>query len=288
MIAGGCSGSLYVWETSSGRLLRVWDAHYKAVSAVRFTRDDALLVSGGQDGIVNVWNMASILDTDSNVDYAALAPMMVWTEHTLAVSDIHCGYGGTQALVFTVSLDATCKVWDLPSGRLAYTVTCPSPLSCVTVDNAESRLLMGGDDGNVYEVLLSVTATTALPKWCSATIVRERSAPSDGSNLTLFQGDGAATTTIALFADGQCLVCGYDDGSLRIWDVQSRQVLRVVQVFHGHPVSDMLICPQPPTFRREKQQVQLIAPFKKYAFDGYDSQLHPPPAHGRCAYVVLP
>ena len=27
--AGGVSGSIYVWEVSSGRLLRSWPAHYK-------------------------------------------------------------------------------------------------------------------------------------------------------------------------------------------------------------------------------------------------------------------
>lgn len=31
--AGGASGTIYVWETSSGRLLRSWPAHYKVGGA---------------------------------------------------------------------------------------------------------------------------------------------------------------------------------------------------------------------------------------------------------------
>ena len=29
VFAGGASGSGYVWETASGKLLRIWPAHYK-------------------------------------------------------------------------------------------------------------------------------------------------------------------------------------------------------------------------------------------------------------------
>jgi pre-rRNA-processing protein IPI3 len=52
---GGASGRIYFWEVASGRLLRVWPAHYKAVSCLVFSEDDSLLISGADDGLVNVW-----------------------------------------------------------------------------------------------------------------------------------------------------------------------------------------------------------------------------------------
>jgi WD40 repeat protein len=42
-------------KVASGRLLRVWPAHYKAVSCLVFSEDDSLLISGADDGLVNVW-----------------------------------------------------------------------------------------------------------------------------------------------------------------------------------------------------------------------------------------
>jgi pre-rRNA-processing protein IPI3 len=32
LAGGGVSGTLYIWETASGRLLRSWPAHYKVGS----------------------------------------------------------------------------------------------------------------------------------------------------------------------------------------------------------------------------------------------------------------
>ncbi|CAM9903263.1 unnamed protein product, partial [Ectocarpus fasciculatus] len=40
---GGVSGRVYLWEVSSGTLLRAWDAHYKAVSALAFSPDGCFL-----------------------------------------------------------------------------------------------------------------------------------------------------------------------------------------------------------------------------------------------------
>lgn len=42
-------------QVASGKLLRVWAGHYKAVSCLVFSDDDSLLISGADDGIVNVW-----------------------------------------------------------------------------------------------------------------------------------------------------------------------------------------------------------------------------------------
>lgn len=37
-------------------------------------------------------------------------PLHVWSSHSLPVTDIHCGFGGIRARVFSSSLDQTCKV----------------------------------------------------------------------------------------------------------------------------------------------------------------------------------
>lgn len=60
--AGGNSGTLYVWELSTGRLLRSWPAHYKAVSCLAFLEAGGILVSGGEDTLANVWVLADVLD----------------------------------------------------------------------------------------------------------------------------------------------------------------------------------------------------------------------------------
>lgn len=36
----------------------------------------------------------------------------IWSDHSLPVTDIHCGSGGLRCRVATASLDQTCKVRD--------------------------------------------------------------------------------------------------------------------------------------------------------------------------------
>ena len=45
-------------------------------------------------------------------------PRHLWSQHTLPVTDVHVGYGGTRARVASASLDHTCKVSSYVSGIL--------------------------------------------------------------------------------------------------------------------------------------------------------------------------
>lgn len=55
VIGGGASGKAYAWDVTSGELLRVWSAHYKAVSALAVSPCGSFVVSGGEDGAVHAW-----------------------------------------------------------------------------------------------------------------------------------------------------------------------------------------------------------------------------------------
>ena len=55
---GTASGTLLLWHTGSGKLLRTWPAHHKAVSALAFAPDGSWLASGGDDTTVCVWSLA--------------------------------------------------------------------------------------------------------------------------------------------------------------------------------------------------------------------------------------
>ena len=57
---GGQSGAAYVWESASGRLLRAWPAGYKAITALAFSDDGSLLLTGGEDTSVACWNLARL------------------------------------------------------------------------------------------------------------------------------------------------------------------------------------------------------------------------------------
>lgn len=44
-------------QVLSGRLLKKWHAHYRAVTCLVFSEDDSLLISGSEDGCIRVWSL---------------------------------------------------------------------------------------------------------------------------------------------------------------------------------------------------------------------------------------
>ena len=44
-------------QVATGRQLRKWNAHYRAVTCLVFSDDDSLLISGSEDGSVKVWSL---------------------------------------------------------------------------------------------------------------------------------------------------------------------------------------------------------------------------------------
>lgn len=92
-----------MWEVSTGTLLRSWDAHFKRVSALVFaSEDDALLVSGGEDAIVHVWNFAEILSDLGTCSFGEVVPVVDFSHHTLAVTMLIAGtvrYGPVRCAV---------------------------------------------------------------------------------------------------------------------------------------------------------------------------------------------
>lgn len=57
--AGGtATGAIYLWETAAGRLLRVWPAHHKAITAAAFVCDGSFLATASEDTLVAVWSIA--------------------------------------------------------------------------------------------------------------------------------------------------------------------------------------------------------------------------------------
>lgn len=52
------NANVTLWDAASLIRMREFDGHGQAVSAIAFSPDGKLLVSGGRDGVANVWQVA--------------------------------------------------------------------------------------------------------------------------------------------------------------------------------------------------------------------------------------
>jgi pre-rRNA-processing protein IPI3 len=235
---------------ATGDLLSVVPAaHYRAVTALRFSDDGGRLVSGSDDGTAKVWETRSLVDR-SGGSGGAITPVHTWAEHTLPVTGVHCGYGGLQARVLTVSKDCSCKVWELATGELAGTLSLPSDLWSVTADAAEQYVYCGAGDGVVYAVALFRVELT--PR--AATSIR-------ANDVLRFVGHTEPVTSVAVTVDATTLVSGSEDGTARVWDAESRQCLRVLG--HKEPITAMFIVPKHWIDRASESTTAPVSPFSR-------------------------
>ena len=59
IFGGNDKGVVHVWQSESGELLKLFDAHaHGAVTCLCVTPDNAHLITGGKDSNVFVWNIA--------------------------------------------------------------------------------------------------------------------------------------------------------------------------------------------------------------------------------------
>ncbi|GJJ06115.1 hypothetical protein Clacol_000304 [Clathrus columnatus] len=107
--AGGTSnGRIYLWEVASGILFNTFEAHYRRISTLQFTRDGSALISGSDDSSVSVWLMSRLIDEDLQSEIPS--SYCTFNEHTLPITDISCGTGAFPSCrVFTSSMDRSVK-----------------------------------------------------------------------------------------------------------------------------------------------------------------------------------
>jgi WD40 repeat protein len=108
-------------------MLNSWEAHFRCVHVLKFTSDDAALISASEDSSVSVWSVAwSVNSTqfdamkliviiislvDNQLQHELPVPYCNLPDHTLPVLDLACGSGlFPDFRLVTCSQDHTVKV----------------------------------------------------------------------------------------------------------------------------------------------------------------------------------
>ena len=273
LLGGTKKGWVYCWEVATGQLVTSWQAHFKAVTKILFTPCGHFAVSCSEDGMARAWDVAAVLATDSSgggggggdkKKTAAVPPYRSWSPHTLSVKDA-CLCGGLSSVrVVTVSLDRTVVLFDLHANKQCFRAALPHPLESLCASRTADLLFLGASSGQIFELDVSAAAlglSAAHAQALSTSRATSGGQPgvlvgldtSSGGGgggggskgYPVLEGHSRAVTALACSVDNCTLVSASEDGSVRVWDVWTRQCLRESKPLQRAAVTGLLLASKP-------------------------------------------
>uniref|UniRef100_A0A6G1SBG1 WD repeat-containing protein 18 n=1 Tax=Aceria tosichella TaxID=561515 RepID=A0A6G1SBG1_9ACAR len=236
---------IYIWQLGSGNLLAHTQRHYQTVTVLKLNQDDTFLFSGGEDGQVLVWPLADLLSNTHNtrslglsqtgMDMGINEPRFTWQHHSAPITDIHISNSG---LCITASTDKTINIYSCFHGRRLHCVSnWPSPITCVAMNKNESRLFLGAQDGNIYELAISSL---------SLSLINSKDKDGTGERRPMLTGHKDRINHLLISLDGTMLISGANDSTCKIWDVPSGKMLRDIK--HQAPIANLVTFLVPDAF----------------------------------------
>ncbi|KAI5852995.1 WD40-repeat-containing domain protein [Morchella snyderi] len=181
-------GQLLVWEWQSESYILKQQGHFDAMNSLVYSPDGRRIITTADDGKIKVW--------DAQSGFC----IVTFTEHTSGVTA--CEFAKRGNVLFTASLDGSVRAWDLIRYRNFRTFTAPSRLqfSSLAVDPSGEVICAGSLDS--FDIHL----------WSVQT----------GQLLEQLSGHEGPVSTLSFAPNGQNLVSGSWDRTVRIWNIFSR------------------------------------------------------------------
>jgi class 3 adenylate cyclase/GTPase SAR1 family protein len=208
LAGGGLDGTVTVWDTANGRLLRTFERRRSPfewqrseVASVAFDPAGGMLASGSTNGAVNVWDTTS----------GELLHSFPGEGGSVASVAFH----PTERMLASGADDGGVYLWDTTDGKLLRTFRGPrSEVVSVVFDPTGSILARGGTDGTV---ILWDTKNGALPR--------------------LFERHRNPISSVGFEPTGRMLAIGSLDNTVKLWDVPNSKLRRILEGHRGSVVA---------------------------------------------------
>ena len=251
IIGGGASGTCFVWSTLGGKLLTSFKSHYRSCTCLSFSDSGRYVLTGGADGMVHLYSLLDLVDgTDagSSSKRQNITPFHTWSAHHFPITSLKSLRSGRVA---SSSEDGLVVVVEIFSQGVVATLQLPHGILCL--DYLDGRLYAGSTKGDIYSIDLNAYAFNKATNQGAMMTKRRRLQMQQQGNVTSEQmvfgevehsssetnhsyqsqleGHDKPVTSLTAFVDDcqERLVSGDAAGVIRIWDLESRTCLRVVQ-----------------------------------------------------------
>ncbi|KAK6732437.1 hypothetical protein RB195_016676 [Necator americanus] len=224
---------LFIWLLSSGELLAAVDIHYQRITRIALSADESVLFTASADGNISCYLISDITSQDRN---PSIEPLRKWRAHTLPVRGLSVSHGSNPR-VASCGLDHVALIHSVSLDEVLFKVSADRPLTACVLDPAESRLFLGCDTGNIAQINLYAVDDQR------ETLVQVTDEKNE--KVPIFNGHCDEITALSVNGDGSLLASGDSAGKYCIWEIVSRQCLKVSSM--RSPISSLRFIPNWPS-----------------------------------------
>jgi WD40 repeat protein/uncharacterized caspase-like protein len=239
-LSGLLDNTIALWDTVSGREIRIFVGHSNAVSSVAFSPNGRTALSGSYDTTVKLW------DVSTGHEIRTLKG------HSYEVTSVAFSPDGRSAL--SGSVDSAIKLWDVTSGRevRAFTGHIGWVKSVAFSPDGHTMLSGGADDKTkLWDVASGREIWTSSSSDYSPSIVSSVAFATDGHTALSASYDKSvklldiasgrvlrtltrhpnAATSVTFSPDGRTALSGSHDNTIKLWEIATG---REIRTFNGH------------------------------------------------------
>lgn len=248
MVAADMGGGIYLWQTATQQRIHTLDGHNYYITTLAFHPTQSILASGSLDATMKLWDVRT-----GQCLWAWQTPSAVWG----------ITFDATGSWLISSHSDQTIRLWDLTTHGCVRTLEGhQAPVRAVCVNRAGTLLASGSYDQTVK--LWDLTTGNCVETLCHHTdVIWGVVFNSTGTELAISSFDATVSiwdihthpTTHTFVAarlrhrmtqhtapirgidyspDGKTVVTAGFDHTLRVWDSQTGQCLKVLSGHHSH------------------------------------------------------
>ncbi|MEH2169695.1 MAG: serine/threonine-protein kinase [Nostoc sp.] len=194
--------NIKLWDLNTKQVLASLSGHSQAVKSVTFSPDGQILATASDDKTIKLWQVET------------LEEICTLLGHAHAVKSVAFSPDGQ--ILASGSWDKTIKLWDVNTGREICTIGRHQLKVNSVAFSPQGQLLASAS----YDRTIRLWQIPAL-----GSSQREFENRPCYSLLGTLSGHAWAVLTVAFSPDGQILATGSDDNTIKLWEVNTGQLI---------------------------------------------------------------
>ncbi|MGV0103150.1 Protein kinase domain-containing protein [Nostoc sp. DSM 114160] len=196
--------NIKLWDLNTKKVLASLSGHSQAVKSVAFSPDGQILATASDDKTIKLWQVETLKEICT-----------LWG-HAHAVKSVAFSPDGQ--ILASGSWDKTIKLWDVNTGREICTIAGHQLKVNSVAFSPQGQLLASAS----YDRTIRLWQIPTRGRGAGG---RLAPLPDFPSLLGTLSGHAWAVLTVAFSPDGQILATGSDDNTIKLWEVNTGQLI---------------------------------------------------------------